>query len=271
MKYKITNIKLFHHPHVKFFNRLWVKALFINIIFLFFLLTLLFYFILSAQKKDIFKQLQKNTLNSAEFLASQLALSIYIWDKQNIEDKIKIFLSNLSETNSIAYVAIYSKKFKETLLLRNNTEDIRKNPQIIKYINEHSDEKKEYKTKDHLHIIHPVIYHSDFMKWSSLPDEMISLSPFDNTLKEGEIKEKEILSPVIGEIHLGITYKGVKDSLRKSHNYFIILSIPVFLFALIFHYFQSKLITRKLSLLSEVAKKISRSFPWCFSLREQQE
>ncbi len=246
---------------IRIYNRLWVKAYLINIFFLILLLFSLFYLILSGQKMRITNQLEKNALSSAEFLSQQIALSTFIWDKQNIEEKIDIVLSNLSETNSIAYIMVHSNKFRESLFFGPHKEFIQTHPTQKKLFSEHSERQKVFKTEQYFHILQPIIYHSDFNQWSTLPDEMLTLSPLDNTTSPripDSSSSKFVESTCIGELHIGISFEGINKSLKESRNYFIFLSIPVFLFSLIFHYFQSRLITRKLSLLSQTAQKISQ-------------
>lgn len=255
MDSKTGNSGTSHELHVTFYKRLWVKAFLINIVFLIFLLFVLFYLIYSAQRNNLLTQLQKNTINSVEFIAQQLTLSVYLWDKQNIEDKVNIFLSNLSETNSISYISIYSKKFRERLVFGADVDKISKKPLVSQFADEHPDTRKEYKTDDFIYIIQPVIYKSNLIQWSSIPDEMVSLSPVNDDLMQNT--QKSLASPNIGDIHICIKFDGINKTLKKSSADFIFLSIPVLLLSLIFHYFQTRLITRKLSILSEMAKSIS--------------
>lgn len=244
---------------IRIYNRLWVKAYLINIFFLIILLFSLFYLILSGQKSRLINQLEKNALSSAEFFSQQIALSTFIWDKQNIEEKIEILLSNLSETNSIAYILIHSNKFKESLIFGPHKGFIREHPTQKKLFSDHAEDKKVIKTKDYLHIIQPIFHHSEFNQWSTLPDEMLTLSPLDNTTQKNlsAPSSDSQKSTFIGELHIGISYEGINKSLEESRNYFIFLSIPVFILSMIFHYVQSRLITHKLYLLSKTAQKIS--------------
>ena len=246
---------------IRIYNRLWVKAYLINIFFLILLLFSLFYLIFSGQKIRLTNQLEKNALSSAEFFSQQIALSTFIWDKQNIEEKIDILLSNLSEINSIAYIMIHSNKFKESLLFGPHKEFIRNHPTQKKLFDEEgSSEKKVFKTKEYLHIIQPIYYNSEFNQWSTLPDEMLTLSPIDSPPPKDltAIPTGDSPSPWVGELHIGISYEGINKSLQESRNYFILMSIPVFILSMIFHYFQSRLITHKLYLLSKTAQKISQ-------------
>jgi len=238
-------------------NQLWVRSYLWNMISLSILLFLVFHFVLTNQRERLFKEIRQNALNSAELLAPQLALSIFVWDKQSIEEKINIVLSN---SNSIIYCAVYSRKFNEKLLFGPEAEKFIQLPSVTRLLSQHPMERIEddfeRDSKTFLHIIAPVKYQSDFLKWSSLPDDMLTRSPFEDDTSV-DLFEKESTSSFIGDLHIGIKFDAAEESIKRSRNFFILLSIPIAIIALIFNYLQSHLITRKLSHLTNQAQNIT--------------
>ncbi|MBN2144703.1 MAG: HAMP domain-containing protein [Candidatus Aureabacteria bacterium] len=244
---------------VFFYHKLWVKSFIQNMFFLVLLLAILFVFTLKDQKQRQFAEIRQTAVRSAELLSQNLALSILIWDKQNIEEKINLFLS---EASNIKYCIVYSKKFNESIFCGPESTDtyIHTAP-VADYLKKKSFLREDYSyfihSRQMVHIIQPVSHQTDFMLSSNLPDEMVALSPFDDGPKTEKISSMEPVSPYVGNIHLGVSFEAVDQSLKESTRFFISLSIPVIILALFFYYLQTMFLTRKLTLLTQMAEKIT--------------
>lgn len=171
-----------------------------------------------------------------------------------MDGKIQSFLSS---SNSFAYCYIYSHYFDE--FLKFNTQHFKlnsdSNPQFMGFMNDHHKEPYKSVTYDIkgnalFNISVPIRYKTDHSKSYELPDFLTLHDPFESSEDSEEI---------IGYLYLGIQFQEVYQSLAKTKQFFLFISVIIVLLALIFYYYQNKSLTGKLYALIQYSRTVKNT------------